>query len=75
MEDIYVKTDVFASWVVEKYFKDKDIVTLEEILCDFEDVAGQLEHTEEQFEDYKQYVEDNFKPMTIEEQIGYNENC
>lgn len=45
------------------------MMALEELLREYEDLQGSYEHLEDEFRDFKQDVEDNYKPMTKEEQI------
>ena len=45
------------------------MMALEELLGEYEDLQGSYEHLEEKFKDFKRDVEDNYKPISIEEQI------
>lgn len=45
------------------------MMALEELLGEYEDLQGSYEHLEEEFRDFKRDVEDNYKPITKEEQI------
>lgn len=45
------------------------MIALEELLGEYEDLQASYEHLEDEFRDYKQDVEDNYKPITREEQI------
>ena len=58
---MYFKTKLLNSWVIDKYFKEKDLISIEEIICKLEELDADCEHIKEQFEDFKQDVEDNFK--------------
>ena len=46
-----------------------DFIEAEQLLYILQDLIGEFEGLEEEFEDYKQFVQDNYKQMTIEEQI------
>lgn len=59
---------------LSNYFKDKSLVSLEEIFTKFEEAVDELENLKEEFKDYKQYVEDNYRPLSQAELIGYNES-
>ena len=61
MNNVYINTNEMASWVVDKYFKDKDIVSIDEILCALEDASDDLEHYKELYEDLQQDLHDNYK--------------
>lgn len=45
------------------------MMALEELLGEYEDLQGSYEHLEEEFRYFKRDVEDNYKPITKEEQI------
>lgn len=50
-------------------FKEKDIYTFDEIIDIIENLEDELYRKEEEFEKFKQNIEDNYKQLTIEEQI------
>lgn len=45
------------------------MMALEELLGEYEDLQLGYEHLKEEFRDFKQDVEDNYKAISIEEQI------
>ena len=47
--------------VLQKLFKNKDIITVEELISKLEDVDSEVERLEEKIEDMEQYCEDNHK--------------
>lgn len=55
------------------HFKEKDIYTWEEIVGIIEDMEADLYSLQEEYDDFKQQVEDNFKPISVAEQVGFNE--
>lgn len=61
MNNIFIKTNEIASWVADRYFKNKDLVTIDEILCALEDASEDLEHMTEQYDDLLQDLHDNYK--------------
>lgn len=69
MNDVYINTKEFGGWFKEKYFKDKDFYSIDELLSIIEDLDDELEITKEKFEDYKQYVESNYKELSYSEQV------
>lgn len=58
---MYLKTSTLNSWVIDKYFKNKDLITIEDLISVIEDLDSELEHTKEQLEDTIQDREDNYK--------------
>ena len=45
------------------------MMALEELLGEYEDLQIDYNHLEDEFKDFKRDVEDNYKPISIEEQI------
>ena len=73
MNELYITTISLPEWLVEKYFNKKSLVSVEELIGTIEDLDSDLERTEEQFEDYKRFVNDNYKFIDTREAIGYDE--
>ena len=71
MENIYVDMRE-QGFTLSNHFKNKDMVSVEDILTRLEELIDDIEHLQDEFDDYKQYVEDNYKPLSQAEQIGYN---
>ena len=59
--------------VLSKHFKNKDLVSVEDILAELEDTLDKLDYLQEEFDDYKEYVKDNYREIPYSEQVGYNE--
>lgn len=51
----------------------KDLVTLEEILNDYEDALFEINELEEQIKMLEQDIEDNYKPLSPYEMYGISE--
>ena len=58
MDEVYIRTEDMASWVVEKYFENKDFITLDEFYRAFEDLSCDYDMLEEKIEDLKNDDED-----------------
>lgn len=67
MDEIYVKMP--ENYGYGKLQKDT-MYSVENILEYLDDVLTELEHTKDEFSDYVKMVDDNFKQITREEQIG-----
>lgn len=63
MKDIYIDN----TWFLQKYF-NKDFVSLEEVLSKFEDLVCENDRLQEELDDLKQDLQDNYKPIPPEEQ-------
>lgn len=69
MDNIFIKADELTRWLAEKHFKDKDLISLEELLAEFEYVSDELGYLQDEFENYKEYVKSNYKEMSVAEQV------
>lgn len=54
-------------------FQDKDIYTWDEIISKIEDLEEELHIEREKREDLERDIEDNYRKVTIEEQIDYSD--
>lgn len=72
MDNIYVDLRNENKWIRE-IFRNKDLVTIEEMLEKIEDLSDELEHTIEEFEDFKRDVEDNYRPVSVTEQLDISD--
>lgn len=68
MDQVYIKKPYFMK------FPNKDLITIDELISEYEELWDDYNRLEEQFEDFKQDVNDNYKPISQAEQIGWNEN-
>ena len=68
MENIYVDIRNECDFIKDM-FENKDIVSIEEIFNKLEDLVDEKTDLEIKFEDFKRDVEDNYKRISIEEQL------
>lgn len=54
-------------------FQDKDVYTWEEIISRIEDLEAELHTEREKREDLERDMEDNYRKVTVEEQIDYSD--
>ena len=54
-------------------FKDKDLYTWDEIISKIEDMESEISRLNEENEEIKRDVEDNYKRLSQEEQIDFDE--
>ena len=54
MDEVYIRTEDMARWVAEKYFNNKDFITLDEFYRAFEELSCDYEILEEE---YKRHLE------------------
>ena len=70
MEQVYIvikdMNECFLKHYLEKRFK-KDLISIDELLGLTEDLIGEVDSLEEQLEDLKQDLHDNYKPISASE--------
>lgn len=54
---------------ISDLFKDKDLVSIDDLLWKIEDLLWEKEELERQLRDLEQDIEDNYRPVTIAEQV------
>lgn len=72
MENVFIKREELNKWIA-KYFKE-DLVSIDDILRVLEDLDNELDRVKEEFEDYKQMVSDNYKPISAYSMYGVSRN-
>lgn len=73
MEDILIRTESMPEWLAKKYYKNEDLISIEDLFALIEDLDSDKEMLQEEFDDYKQYVNDNYKFIDTKEAVGYDE--
>lgn len=73
MTEVYVKVNELPSWLVKKYFDEKDFYSIAELIAIIEDIDSDKERLEEELEDLKRDVEDNYRPISPEEMYGIDD--
>ena len=43
MNNVLIKTDELTSWISNKYFKHRDLVSIDDLICLIEDLDDELE--------------------------------
>ena len=73
MDEIYIKTTDLSTWMKVKYFKNKDLVSVEELIGLIEDIDDDLEALQEKYDDVEQDLHDNYKPISHAEMYGISD--
>lgn len=68
MNEVYIKVANLNKWV-GKYFKNKDLITVDDLIAKIEDLDEDIERLQKELEDEKQDKEDNYKPLKVWEQL------
>ena len=50
MDEVYIRTQDMARWVAEKYFNNKDFITLDEFYRAFEELSDDYDRLKEDYE-------------------------
>lgn len=61
MDEVYIRTQDMAKFIKEDYFDNRDFVTLEDFYRAFEQLSDDYDRLKEEFEDFKENVEENYK--------------
>lgn len=73
MDEVFIRTWTLPEWLAKKYFKNQDFVSVDDLIAIIEDLDSDLESLQETYEDFKRDVEDNYKPIPYEEQVGISD--
>ena len=71
--EMYMKSDYLPQWFVEKHFKDKDLISVNDLIDVIDDLDYELEKLKEEHQDLIDNVRDNYKFIGTREAIGYDE--
>jgi len=74
MNNVYILSKDIQGFTKEKFFNEKDFYSVDELIGIIEDLYADLEKTQEEYDDYKNYVSENYRQISYEEQIGWNEH-
>lgn len=66
MDEVYIKTNSLSSHIQKKYFNNKDIITIDDLISTLEDVDSELEELDDKYTKLEQDLEDNYvsRPMS-----------
>ena len=59
LEDIKIDLRNCNKWIADRFPK-KDLITLDELIGDYQDLIDEVEHLEEELRDLRQDVEENY---------------
>lgn len=54
-------------------FKEKDLYSWEEVINKIEELECELKSTQEEYEDYKEYVKENYREISYSQQVGISD--
>jgi len=59
MNEVYIKVEDLG--ILSKHFKNKDIITLVELVSEMQELDSEVERLEEKIEEMEKHCEDNHK--------------
>ena len=68
MNEVYIK--VKGDAYLEQVFKDKDLISIDELITKFQSLINDVEYLEEKVNDLENDIRDNYRPITHEEMYG-----
>lgn len=69
LDNIYIDIRNKSDWFREM-FNNKDMISIEDLINKIEDLDDENGRIKSEFEDFKQEVEDNYRPVSYKEQLG-----
>ena len=72
MEEVYIKVQDLNRWIA-KYFPNKDLITIDDLLGVIEDLDGELDEQKEKYEELENKLHDNYEPISPYRMYGINE--
>ena len=74
MENVYIMSKDITGYTKEKFFSGKDFYSVNELIGIIEDLEDERLKLEEELEDLKRDIQDNYKHIDTREAIGYDES-
>lgn len=68
MNEIYIK--VKGDAYLEQVFKDKDLISIDELITKFQSLINDVEYLEKKVNELEADIRDNYRPITKEEMYG-----
>ena len=72
MENVFIKTGEFD--ILNKLFKNKDLISIDELVGCLEEQYFLIEKLEEDIEDLNRDIEENYKPIDKYDELGISES-
>lgn len=72
MENIYIDLRTQNKWIQE-IFEGQDMASVEELLGKVEDLYDSLKYVKEEYEQFKQDVEDNYERVSVSKQLDIDD--
>lgn len=73
MDKVYILKEDVNEWI-GKYFGNKDLVSVDELLDIIENLDDEVNNLKEEIKNIKQDRDDNYRPISYYEQYAINED-
>lgn len=74
MDELYLLKENLDGWVTKHIPSNKDLVSVNDLIDVIEQLDSDLESVKEEFEEYKQNVDENYRQVSYASQVDYNPN-
>lgn len=68
MDEVYIDIRKENAWI-KKYFENKDLVSIGDLISVIEDLDGKIKHWKEKYEDLEEDLRENYRPIPYAEQV------
>ena len=72
MDLVYIKVEDLNKWVA-KYFKNKDLITVDDLIATIEDLDSEVDDLKEKLEQSENDKLENYRPIPVSEQYDMGE--
>lgn len=72
MENVYIKVEDLNKWVA-KYFPNKDLITIDDLIATIEDLDSELENKKIEYEELENNLHENYKPISPNQMYGISD--
>lgn len=69
MDEVYIDIRKENAWI-KKYFENKDLVSIGDLISVIEDLDGEIEHWKEKYQDLEEDLRENYRAIPYNEQVG-----
>lgn len=73
MKDVYISVADLPTYIEEKFFKNKDMISIDDLAWALEDLYDDYEKLQEEYDDFKKDVEDNYRVLSPSEMYGIDD--
>lgn len=72
MDEVYIDIRKENAWI-KKYFENKDLVSIGDLISVIEDLDCEVEYWKEKYEDLEADLRENYRAIPYNEQVGVSD--